>query len=95
MTNNVPNLDCMHEMDLLEFSRHHIHGVGFKALFPGREVGAIGLPSPVSATVDLAHYAQLKATAMQCRLRGEIPRALTYEGLCEKLYESLPEWARW
>lgn len=94
MDNNVPNLDCMHESDLLAFARSHPDGFGFKALFPGREAGTQA-PNPVTVTADLAHYAQLKATAMTCRKRGEIERAWMYEGFCDTLFSSLPDWARW
>lgn len=49
----------------------------------------------VSVTQDLGNYACNKAVAMRCRLEGEIQTALNYERVCEMIYESLPEWARW
>lgn len=49
----------------------------------------------VRVTKDLGNYAANKATAMQCRLRGDINAALMYEGICERIYNDLPEYARW
>lgn len=49
----------------------------------------------VRATKNLGHYAANKATAMQCRLRGEIQSALMYEGICDRIYDQLPEYAKW
>lgn len=60
-----------------------------RVLFPSQPTGY------VRATRDLACYASNKATAMQCRLRGTIQSALQYEGICESIYNRLPEYARW
>ena len=43
----------------------------------------------------MKHYAANKATAMGLRLAGKIADAMTYEGICERLYNQLPEFARW
>jgi hypothetical protein len=43
----------------------------------------------------LGDYAHKKATAMQARRAGAIDSALGFERSCDRLYESLPEWARW
>lgn len=48
----------------------------------------------VESTVSLRCYADNKATAMECRLRGDIQSALMYEGICDRIYESLPDYAR-
>jgi hypothetical protein len=47
------------------------------------------------ATADLANYAINLATAMQCRLRGEIETALTYEAIVDSIWAKLPDFARW
>lgn len=44
---------------------------------------------------QLARYAELKEVAMTMRRKGDIVRAAYYENNCEKIYEALPEWARW
>lgn len=43
----------------------------------------------------LGRYARYKAKAIQYRLNGEISRATTYERMCDRQYNQLPEWARW
>ena len=47
------------------------------------------------ALTVLAAYAKTKARAMQDRASGAIAAALAQEGKCERLYGSLPDWARW
>ncbi len=44
---------------------------------------------------SLKTYAWNKATAMAYRERGAIKTALQYENLCERIYNDLPEYARW
>lgn len=44
---------------------------------------------------EIAAYADNKAVAMECRLRGDIPAALVYEKICDDIYARLPEFARW
>jgi hypothetical protein len=43
----------------------------------------------------LIHYARTKAGAMEDRLQGNIPSAMHLEGLCDRIYQQLPEKARW
>lgn len=49
----------------------------------------------VVAAKSLANYAANKGTAMQCRERGTIETALQYERICDKIYATLPEFAKW
>lgn len=49
----------------------------------------------VRTTYDLGHYAANKATAMGCRLRGDVRAAEVYESICEAIYKRLPDYARW
>lgn len=56
--------------------------------------GRIG-KGTVRAMKDCSHYAANKATAMQCRARGELPAALLYENIAERIYASLPSYAKW
>jgi len=58
-------------------------------MFPDRPRGY------VAATRSLAHYAYNKSTAMRCRLKGDINAALNYEAICERIYDNLPDYAKW
>lgn len=49
----------------------------------------------VAAVHALGNYAANKATAIQCRLRGDISGALMYEDIADCIYDKLPSWARW
>ena len=44
---------------------------------------------------QLANYASNKATAMACRVRGDIRAALVYEQICDSIYNHLPKDVRW
>jgi hypothetical protein len=85
------NFDGMDPDDLRAFHdrlRQHLVAEAQK-LFPDRPEGYL------RAARTLKHYASNKATAMTLRLAGRINDALTYEGICERLYHQLPEFARW
>jgi hypothetical protein len=50
----------------------------------------------LAATLSLlADYANHKAGAMKFRLAGHIVAAQRIEASMERIYEQLPEWARW
>jgi hypothetical protein len=85
---NIPNFDaCTHD-DLTAFWMNHQRGRNRKAL------GIVG-PNSVNLTATLAAYAINKATAMTCRLRGDIMAAMTYETICDNIYDRLPEDVKW
>lgn len=86
---DVPNLDAQTPDELLAFWSKHQRGRQYKTLAPNGGRGT------KLATEALANYASNKATAMQCRVRGDIPGALMYESICERIYKQLPEWAQW
>ena len=66
-----------------------------EAADPGGQ-GGCGRPAGyLAATRALFHYANNKATAMECRVRGEIKTALVYERIADRIYDGLPTWARW
>ena len=44
---------------------------------------------------DLGAYAANKATAIRCRLEGHVDRAMVYEDICDRIYQGLPDRARW
>lgn len=56
-------------------------------------------PADITALAEaydkLARYARYKAGAMRARLHGNIPAALSGERECERIYDTLPYWARW
>ena len=85
------NLDGETDPDLMEFwsvaSRNP--GIVGKLLFPSQNKGRM------RATRDLANYASNKATAMTCRVRGDIQAAKIYEHCADLCYNDLPEWAKW
>jgi hypothetical protein len=85
----APNLDCQSSDDLMAFWLRHQRGRKVRELFPAGGKGTR------RATADLANYASNKATAQDCRLRGDIKAALIYEGICDRIYDRLPEFARW
>jgi hypothetical protein len=74
--------------DLHERLRQHLVAEARK-LFPDRPEGYL------RAARTLKHYAANKATAMKLRAEGKISTALTYESICERLYDGLPDFARW
>lgn len=58
--------------------------------------GAAVLPrGAVRVVKDLANYACNKSVAMKEREQGRIKTALDYEGICERIYARLPDWAKW
>jgi glycine cleavage system protein P-like pyridoxal-binding family len=86
---NVPNLDAEEGDALMAFWARHQRGRHAKVLFPEGGRGT------VSATAALANYASNKATAISCRERGDILAAQLYEGIADRIYASLPDFARW
>jgi hypothetical protein len=60
-----------------------------RRLFPDRPRGY------VQATANLGNYAANKATALRQRAQGNIAAAQTYETICERIYDQLPDYARW
>jgi len=92
MSNGVPNLDdSMTADELMAFWNKYRHAskAARVELF-----GRTG-DGTVTAAKALANYASNKATAMQCRGRGDIVAAQNYESICERIYSGLPEFARW
>jgi flagellar biosynthesis GTPase FlhF len=88
MDNLIPNLDATSQADLLIFWHRHQGG---------RAAYLIGLSGSGmrTTTAKLANYAANKATAMSLRLAGKISAAMTYERICEDIYETLPNEVKW
>jgi hypothetical protein len=88
----APNLDAMTASELMTFwaSYRGIRPVTpAQLMFPNNRVGR------VKAFHDLQCYASNKATAIQCRQRGDIQTAQIYESICERIYSQLPDYAKW
>jgi hypothetical protein len=56
-------------------------------------------PDDVAAMVPvyrtLARYCDHKAVAMVLRKQGRVAEAQPYEALADRVYQQLPQWARW
>lgn len=89
MKTNVPNLDDMTQEDLNAFINKHHKGRQYRELFPEGGRGT------QTAAKDLYHYATNKHCAMSQRNIGNVQTALGYEGICQKIYDALPTFARW
>jgi hypothetical protein len=92
MTIDDMNLDAMSGDDLMAIwsKSNSVKPVSFaRELFPTKPKGY------VRATKDLGNYASNKATAMQCRLAGNIQTAIMYEDIADRIYDNLPEYAKW
>lgn len=88
----APNLDSMSVEELRAFANDIGNGVrpiaAARRMFPGRGEGA------VNATKSLRNYAMNKLTAMTLRAEGKVEEARKYEEICDRIYNSLPDWAR-
>ncbi len=89
MSDNVPNLDAEDTETLWAFQQHHQDGRHYREIFPAGGKGT------KSAAGDLSCYAANKATAMVERLAGRTVSATIYEDICDRIYDGLPQWARW
>lgn len=89
----MTNVDCLttNSDELRLWARGiEIHPVRrAREIFPERPAGF------VRAARMYMHYAYNKATAMECRARGTIETAQSYEKICDSIYERMPAFARW
>jgi hypothetical protein len=88
------NPDCMEREELLAFWQltNRMRPIAEARRFFG---GPPYKHHYVRVFKDLGSYASNKATAMGLRADGQIERAQEYERICERIYQNLPEWARW
>ena len=56
---------------------------------------AIDLKNVSEVLHSLGSYAELRSQAMWYRENGEIQHALTLEARCDRIYRSIPQWAKW
>lgn len=88
---SVPNLDGMGSDELMQFwKRYHRPGRNDAAELIGDR-----RPGFTALAAKLAGYASNKATAMQCRERGDIHAAGAYEDIAGHIYDDLPADLRW
>lgn len=88
----VPNLDAMSKEDLMAFWMKYQNISRRKdcaELIGDRRKGYTTIAK------DLGAYAVNKATAIGCRLRGDIQAAQIYERICDSIYDGIPEDCRW
>ena len=87
------NLDSMEYDQLVDFAARFIgHGVrpirAARELFPEQPKGY------VESTRMLRCYAWNKATAVSLRIEGKIESAISYENICDRIYDELPDYAK-
>ena len=94
----IVNLDTLTADQLMNFwsrfSRPGVTRAAICALFD-LDVNGAKPKGYTRAAKDCANYAANKATAMRCRLRGDIDKALMYERIADRIYDDLPEYAQW
>lgn len=88
----VPNLDAMEDLELLNFHRKHKDGWDWDKLF---ESAVVSKEEGKATAGQLSLYAWYLYIARLDRHDGQIRRAQEYEALAQRVYEQLPEWARW
>jgi len=87
----LPNLDAMHEDDLLDFwLKHRKFGDAAQTFFTNPEVSGA-----TRVMMTLARYALQKHMAMHLRLGGFTALAIQAEHELQALYNSIPQHLRW
>ncbi len=91
VANRVPNFDAMTNAELMAFWKRYTRPTrkDAEALVGDRRPGFTNL------SAKLANYACNKATAMTCRLKGDVRAASIYEAVCDRIYGELPADLRW
>ena len=88
----VPNLDAMEPDELVRFYFQFQDGMAWRELFNEGEVD----PAFAQETARLlCSYAWTLLQAKRERLAGRIPSAQRLEHQAQRLYNQLPDWARW
>jgi hypothetical protein len=85
------NLDAL---SVDELSYIGFNPIGVRPISLARKLFPLNPNGRVRAVRDLHNYAANRATAMICRERGEITTALQYESICDRIYDSLPDFAK-
>ena len=88
----APNIDGLHPQDIWELVMR-IRGQSARRRAAREWFG--GRRGAIAAVKEIEFYARLTFTARACRQRGEIQSALHYEECADRVYQDLPEWAKW
>ena len=83
----IPNLDCMNDDDRKKVMASFASKI--------QEYFAEGDRHTAGTYRNLLTYCQCKRAATKARFAGNIPQASVHEDNCDKIYNNLPEWARW
>ncbi len=83
------NLDC--EIECAEFVAKYGTNKGIRL---ANLLGIKGKGSK-SAANALSNYAWNKTAAIDCRKRGAIGIAMTYENICDRIYSKMPDSIKW
>jgi len=78
--------------DLYAFA-HATRGVQPRAA--ARRIFGTAANGRTAAVRELRAYAWNTITARACRLRGDVETALKYEAIAQRIYDDLPDFARW
>ena len=87
------NLDAMSHDELVNFADKFI-GNGVRPIRAARKLFPERPKSYVESTRMLRCYAWNKATAISLRLEGKINGAISYEVICDRIYQELPDYAK-
>lgn len=89
---DAPHLDAMTTEELYAFVEQTR---GLRPRKAARSLFGFANNGATRAARNLHHYAWNTITARACRLRGEIETARTYECIADRIYQDLPDFARW
>lgn len=90
------NFDAMDKDELVAFFIEHRNGADWTRVL-SRDIVPNGITWKQATKIakKLAEYALQKSAAMRYRESGKIDPALRHEKECDRIYNELPEWARW
>jgi len=88
----APNIDAMDTETLHQFAADTR---GLRPRTAARRIFGTAKDGRTKAIRQLNAYAWNAITARACRMRGDIETALRYEDICHRIFDTLPEFARW
>lgn len=88
-----PNIDA--EPDLMPIIHALSEGGKWYSGVNGRRALAYKWGVDRKDVTRLISYCWNAETARTCRLRGDIPAAMVYEDICERIYKNLPDKLKW
>ena len=91
----VPNLDAMNDDELMTFCRTHTDGMEWRQLFHTDEADRFECERAQETARQLSLYAWHLYLSRNARLEGKVHSARSQEAFAQRIYNQLPEWARW